>query len=450
MVIYIEIESTARELHYKIMLATCLANLGHRVIVAQSDILRRIYRKGKGGVYFGKNIFTRPAKEESGKFLLEQRDLGIKTVYLDEEGAVMGGSADDWKSKTQMRYNRSFFKSNDIVLYWGDYWKNQDGDNVKGRKITVGAPSFDLFKSDYDELFDVDKSTKNTNILVNGNFSCLFAANGLDTLEVIDAAKNIEDKSLILNIISEEANSYSSLLKFMLSFESKYKKDNINFVYRPHPGESYALTKQILHDYDNIKVENKTPLELMIRQADFVVHDGCTTGIQAYIAQKKVVAFQNSEVPRIYIPNAISNVARNIGDVERFIVDDEFFLPKGVISDYPPLESLINNIEPSSKQAILKIVDIIDDVCGTINKRNYREPTNWDVIQVDALSEIAIKIKKKTLYKIDHKRAHRFEHDHRRWNWDKNYIKSYQKKCSEYITSSASISYIGNWSLIIE
>ena len=69
------------------------------------------------------------------------------------------------------------------------------------------------------------------------------------------------------------------------------KNKNYNVILRPHPVENIDLWKTLLNGIKNIKVVRDDSISLWVKNSFAVMHNGCTTALEATISQKPVISY---------------------------------------------------------------------------------------------------------------------------------------------------------------
>ncbi len=92
------------------------------------------------------------------------------------------------------------------------------------------------------------------------------------------------------------------------------------FVIRPHPSEDHGEWLRVAEGRANVTVTNEGPAIPWLLGAEAVIHNGCTTGLEAYLLGRPVVCYQpeSHELWDLDLPNAVSDVvATEPGLIER-------------------------------------------------------------------------------------------------------------------------------------
>jgi hypothetical protein len=83
-------------------------------------------------------------------------------------------------------------------------------------------------------------------------------------------------------------------------------------IVRPHPTENQQIYKDIASDCQRVKVTNEGNVVPWLMATDVVIHNGCTTGVEAYMMKVPAVSYR-AEINEIYdmgfyrLPNLISH-----------------------------------------------------------------------------------------------------------------------------------------------
>ena len=124
--IFFPVETIARELDYRLLLAAKVLKKGRRVYICNHRHLDKIMHRFRGGIYVGKQIFQGLMPTETWNQYKKAKHLGIDVIYLNEEGAVYKGKHDDWKKTIALYYDPTRFDSNDRICVWGEWQQSVD------------------------------------------------------------------------------------------------------------------------------------------------------------------------------------------------------------------------------------------------------------------------------------------------------------------------------------
>lgn len=358
--IFIPIETINRELDTKIVLASFLVKLGATVYIGQHDYLHSLIPYFKNGLYIGKNIFKKPSDKEDSKRLFGLKKQGINVFYIHEEGAVFLGGKEDWKKVLEKQYSTKGFDANDTVLTWGDFQKNFDSKRTKSAKVVAtGHPRFDLYKEKYRAYFNDDITNLNEKygdyILVNGNYGLVNHGQGLDYVfsESVNYDPNdVEQRLSRVGYYKNSSAQMNAIIELVHHLAVNFKDKNI--VYRSHPSESDNLYNIAFQGVSNIHVIHDGGVAPWILAADVIIHDGCTTAIEAFISGKKIINYKVAceNEYNIWLPNQLGFRSESIADVITIIKE------KDLVNEELPTEvtELLCNFYEDSIDSIVEMV----------------------------------------------------------------------------------------------
>lgn len=287
-ILYLPIETIARELDSKLLLAHRALSRDYFIIIGRKNYLKKISEKLRYGIYF---------------FMIHQPESypSIKTndqfcnVVLDEEGLVFLNDTAFLRRSMPKR-----LKHLKIIFTWGIYQQKlllKENPKLLNKLSVVGNPRFDLLRSEYQILFKSSckklqqKLGKyvliNTNF-VPGNYSHYYITGYLEKIKS-NYIKSKEDYCYY----SKKVNYYQQLFKHyckaIIYLSEKFSE--INFILRPHPSEDYKNWEKALNSFKNIKVFHEGNVIDWIYGAKAIIHTGCTTGIEAWALNKPVLRY---------------------------------------------------------------------------------------------------------------------------------------------------------------
>ena len=332
--ILIPLETSSRELTYKIFLCNYLSDVGFECFLgAKSAILNQIKSK-QNFIYIDKG-YHKDVSEKIYKIIKENNGL---IVNLDEEGAVAFPDG----SPLHLRYSKKALSFFDLTFFWGTSQKKMFEKLIPKKNIAVisGHPRFNLLKQKYNYLYEKNvneiKSKYGKFILINTNFA---RANNIRGLE--NARKNYigRYKNIDLRI-----NNDIIKLKIFFSLIKKLADLKYNIVIRPHPEEKISTYKDKFRDYSNIFVTNKSSSIPWILASETLIHSDCTTAIESLMLGKKPISYISKNLDQsvlTILPQKASYVFENENKILEFIRNKKF--KKTVdLSEYNWLETYFN------------------------------------------------------------------------------------------------------------
>jgi surface carbohydrate biosynthesis protein len=328
------IETTARELCYKLLLSIKFAELGYECYLGSKDEINQLIGAVKPFAYFDKgyHINTSDKIHDSVK-----NNQGI-IISLDEEGGV------DFKDSSTIssRYPQKLFQRSDLVFLWGQNqyaFLNQNRNNLDESKVIIsGHPRFEMLKPAFQKIYSDErnkiKKIYQEYILFNTNMG--FGNNIWGDSFVRDNyGSRIKHIETIIRFDKKKIEAYISLIKRISSVYSG------NIVLRPHPEENKTTYIEAFRGLENVKVVFEGSVVPWILGAEVMIHPDCTTGIESLMLGKRSISYlppHENENSCTYLPVKLSCECQTEDEVVDLILNREHVLPEGIndhlLNDY--------------------------------------------------------------------------------------------------------------------
>lgn len=378
--IYIHVESLSRELDSKLLLAILAATRGHHVLVSN---LGGITRGISSGILSPGIFHTKSLTPGDDKITRHQKiiDSGFFITSIDEEGGLVDHGYDKF---AKLRYSQQTIDQASAIFGWG----NEDTDALKriypkySSKIhNTGSPRADLWKPFFSDYWSsLKEKPKKPFLLISSNLA--LANNVNDLHHIIKSHKNSgyyqrdpEMQTKHFRIFAEEGRM---MLAFIKAIEKLGNNNNgYEIVLRPHPNENIEAWKIFLEDIPNVHVIQKGPINSWVNHAFAVMHNGCTTALEATVSGKPVIT---------YIPFK-QNDPRELANELGYRVESTDGLLKKINSLFE--NAKLNNQNKTMKtipDIIFKKINLDDDklsaerivtVWESLNKDNISKPNDW-------------------------------------------------------------------------
>lgn len=299
--LFLPIETQVRELDSKLLIGVVAANKGLDVYIGWKEHLRsqpiftnQCYILEKSASPGTLNIFER----------LKKRNFS--TGVLDEEGLLYLSKS----SYLERRIDRHSIKLIDNFFTWGIESKNilRNPFNNKLKKIIVtGNPRIDLLRPQFYNLYDENRRNIRANfgkyILINTNFGiCNWKSEKCDVREYVENMKLLgkvytkRHENELKRYFEYKLKNMYGIRKLILDLARLYPKYNI--IIRPHPVENTLFWDNISKKAPNIKVNSNYEVVPWILEAQLVIQNDCTTGVEAKISGVPVVNFVDKSSSR--------------------------------------------------------------------------------------------------------------------------------------------------------
>lgn len=324
--IYIPIEVKVRELEGRSLLAIAAAERGHTVILGEKKDTLSLAKKGKlpPGIIHMKSITPHDSMIST---LTELEEHGHIITVQDEESGLLDES---YEKFAKLRFSDKTLSQVSGVFAWGEF----DSTSLKEKytdhsdKIVVtGSPRVDFWRKEFEGYFENpvmnDEFQKKPYILVVSNFGSFLNENRLwDIFARLRKAGYFErDKSKEQNEYENAAYQIRLIGKFVEMIRSLSETyPDMNIIVRPHPVESLEGWSKIIGEFPNIFVNREGTISRWIRHSKMIIHNGCTSALEATISGVPRVAYRPfpSDLERD-IPNSLSVNAFSLDELKKIV-----------------------------------------------------------------------------------------------------------------------------------
>lgn len=307
--IFIPVETKVRELHAKILLSCYAAEAGFSVILGTQAELLRMVKSLPRGLYLEKGVAP---QKNSGTRLL--KGLGNKIAAWCEEGLVIV----DQESYARDRVSSEVFSRLDLFFAWGKVQQEAIARKMgpEADKIVIaGNPRFDLLRDPYRLVFSFEakklKQEHGRFLLINTNFGLFNNFYGPDYFieEVMRAKGRIIDaahEKFFQDWVDHVGMVYEKFIDLMPVLSRSFPEYKI--ILRPHPSENHDTWRDLVDGLENVEVIHKGSAIPWILASEVLIHNSCTTGVEAYVLGKPVVAYRPvaSELYEFELPRVVS------------------------------------------------------------------------------------------------------------------------------------------------
>lgn len=343
------IETTARELDHKILMAVLAAKKDRSVFVGDQQIIRTLSFILKGGVFYGKHLFGKPSFSDKS-YYNRLKSRGFKLVHLNEEGAVWPGKEFEWKNILKQCERPSQLNKDDFLATWGLWQKefNESYEPTDAKICVTGHPRFDLYSERFREYFQDETNKLNSEhgefILINTAFS--YSNNGEG------GVKFIFKPNIAYSTVNEDHRKYRFKRWKQQMFSIADIVDLVNkvslahpdkkIIIRPHPSEDSQYYSDIFQKIDNVLVIYEGSVTPWILACKVMIHNGCTTAIEATLSEKPVINYSTNPDPDfdVYLANICGVTMNSSNEVLDYLEK----VYKGKVEVAMPSEQLANSL----------------------------------------------------------------------------------------------------------
>ncbi|MEE4266144.1 MAG: surface carbohydrate biosynthesis protein [Desulfobacteraceae bacterium] len=299
----IPVESQARELDPKLLLACVAARRGFASIIGPRREMHFHIPSFPRSIYLSKST----TKGSRGVFRTLRR-LGHQIVAWDEEALV------HLPPETYYRHRLSPISLGYVshLLAWGEdnaeLWRQYpEFPSERPLKITItGNPRGDLLRPEIRVYYDSERKKicerYGDFILINTNFGLVNAfhadMNLIPPAPPDDSAGGLGRKVISLGLNRESAeelhnHKYAIFEDFQqLIPELEKAFPGYNIIVRPHPSENPQIYHNIAAKCKRVEVTNEGNVVPWLLAAKALIHNGCTTGVEAFAVDTPAISYR--------------------------------------------------------------------------------------------------------------------------------------------------------------
>jgi surface carbohydrate biosynthesis protein len=297
--LFMPVENQVRELDSKLLLACIAARRGFSCIIGSRREIHFHISSFSPGIYLSKSMTA--ASDIMFKIM---RKLGHVIVAWDEEALVHLPPETYFSrrlSPVAMDFvSHMFAWGQDNVELWRQYPHLPNGATIH----VTGNPRNDLLRhkirSYYEKTVEQLRKTYGSFILINTNFNHVNAFYpGLNLFVPLDkpgekprfgrAAKGMT-REYAEGLWNHKQALFEQFQQLIPALEQTFPGYNI--VVRPHPTENQETYRKIAGRCKRVRVTNEGNVVPWLMATKTVIHNGCTTGIEAYVMGVPAISYR--------------------------------------------------------------------------------------------------------------------------------------------------------------
>lgn len=313
----IPVETVNRELDAKLLLACFAAERGFSVVLGLKREIHDRLATLPRSVYLGMNVTAK-----YGDIYRRLRELGYVPTATDEEGLVYFSTEHYYKLKV----GPETLPMPEALFAWGEEnartWREHPA--YRGAPIhATGNPRIDLLRPELRDYWSDQVRTLRERygrfVLVNTNFGQLNnirANRSAERRALEEAARDpILAKSFDVGLAAHRLKLFEHFQEAVGALART--RPEVGLVIRPHPSEDDRVWYRAASGCSNAHVIHRGNATPWLLAADAVVHNGCTTGLEAYVLDRPAIAFQPVADERFdkHLPNGLSHRAYALGEL---------------------------------------------------------------------------------------------------------------------------------------
>lgn len=399
--IYIPIEIKVRELEGRLLLALAAAERGHTVVVGEKKDTIGLATKGllPPGLVHLKSITPHASMK---KMLSKLKKNGHAVTVQDEESGLLDETYDTF---ARLRFSEETIKAVDKVLAWGNYdlrSLKQFYESQSDKIVVTGSPRVDFWRKDFADYYSDHTVSKDLEgkpyVMVVSNFSGPLNSNRFwNVMARLGEAGYFEreegrEKREYLNA-AYQTRLIGEFVFMVRGLKKRFPDHNI--LVRPHPVESIEGWEKLIGNVPGVFVKREGTISPWIRHAKAIIHNGCTSAMEAAISGQNRIAYRP-------IPDEIEREIPNKVSLNAFSVEELHELLEGMLSGkdlhkedehYTEIEEIIHDRFAISGEKIAadKIIDEWENIPGIIKNNSEIPETLLKIKKSDSLLKKSIK-----------------------------------------------------------
>lgn len=300
--VYFEVEIKKREFFSRLVLAAILADKGCHALIGPRVNLKVLKKILNGGTIVRKSI----SPNEKG-LINELVSSGFGCVAMDEEGLLV----DSLERFAKLRHSEHTVSLVDKIFLWGgrqkDYLASNFTEHSHKFKV-IGNPRVALWQEQYFGYYDDKvKSIKNKYgdyVLIVSNFAVFTNSKLCDRM--LSEAGYFDSKENIKSHF-EHSRRVEFLFHQFVSAAKQIASSGRKVIFRPHPSDNVKYLRSVFCDDENVVIEGNGEASPWILGAKALIHNCCTTAVEAALMGCRVVSYCPDNVSQ-YDLDSVNNL----------------------------------------------------------------------------------------------------------------------------------------------
>lgn len=288
--IYLDVEIKKREFLSRLYLASLLADTGSIVLIG-----KRLSAAAYIDRYPSSLLVRKNARLSGLKLTAELVNHGIDVVSIDEEGFMV----DSLKVYLSFDNPHQMVRLISKYFLWGLKQKitlSKKYGSTQKKFFSFGNPRVVLWKNRYFGYFDQEATTIKSRfgrfLLVSSNFGLV--TNSDFVTKNISYALESGDESTS-KVFEQRLITETRVFLAFIDISIALAKQGRTVVFRPHPSDNIEYIKDCLSN-SGVIIDSSSDIAPWLMACDFLIHNCCSSGIEAHLMGTNVIAFEPSGI----------------------------------------------------------------------------------------------------------------------------------------------------------
>lgn len=298
--LYLPVEISAREIDSKLLIALKAIENGFTVVLGRKAPLIKHVLRSTPGIFL--SIWG--AHKNFKSLYKEIKEKGHNIAAMDEEGLITLSD----ENYLRLKMDPKTLDHIDIFFTWGETQNNKLILNRKSSShkfIQAGNPRLEMLKSNFNSLYENDmneiKPLTDKYVLIVSSFGFSNHYDGSDAyltkLKSDGVIRNKKEEMAYKDYFDFQNINFKEFIDATKTLAKKYP--DTNFIYRKHPAEDPLSLDKYFLDYKNILLIHDKSIIPWIKSSICVIHNYCTTAIEAQISGVPSLAYRPFKDERI-------------------------------------------------------------------------------------------------------------------------------------------------------
>lgn len=306
---FLPVITKARELEARVLLAAHLVRRGFRVVLGEPSFVDYRARHARNGLWFSPLLVPAAAQR-----LMDLKARGHRIIAWDEEGLVYPDP--EWYFPN--RVGPGSARAADMLIAWGDKaardWEVTLPADAS-RPLPWGNARLDLLREPYRALYFAKAKELRRRFgdfaLVNTNFDLVNHADGpgglLARLRASGRIRGDRDEAQFARWGEYRQSMLDAFIEGLPQLHDA--RPDLQFIIRPHPSEDPRPYRDLAVAYPRMSVEPAIdPVFAWILASRAVIHNSCSTAVEAYMLGVPPIAYMPEEVPGAGMDSPLPNL----------------------------------------------------------------------------------------------------------------------------------------------
>lgn len=290
-ILYLPVETKSREFLAKLLLSVKAVEKGWIVFLGYSNTMKAVMHRFLPGVH----VFASIPDHKYEKHLLPYSKLGHKMINICEESVQYVDGKDYCDRKVGIRALGLTSKFLAVGQRQANHVKEYRS-VTEDQLVITGNPRFDLLRPGFRNIYLDDaeriKNRYGRFVLVNTNFAKCnphpYYGDRLSVLKNKNYISSAEQEKIWKGLTDYKTGLMREFMEFIPELTAKF---DCKVIVRPHPSENHDVWKRWTKNHNNVFMAHEGSANEWMLAAEAVIHNGCTTGVEAFLLERPVIAY---------------------------------------------------------------------------------------------------------------------------------------------------------------